>query len=205
MSYVGLKVPVGRIHADKLQDIALIAEKYGNGEIRFSHSNSLIIPNVPDQKLGGLLQEPLVKEFTYHPSSIMKGLVSCVGIDYCHLATIETKSRALQVAKELEDKLPDTESINMHWSGCPAGCGNHLVADIGVLGKKIKSKIIKIEVEEKPTGEISAGNDPRDWARHDRRLWPVRRPPFAASTGATTFQDKLCGGRIRRRTGPWAR
>jgi len=138
LSYVGLKVPVGRIHADKLQDIALIAEKYGNGEIRFSHSNSLIIPNVPDQKLGGLLQEPLVKEFTYHPSSIMKGLVSCVGIDYCHLATIETKSRALQVAKELEDKLPDTESINMHWSGCPAGCGNHLVADIGLLGKKIK-------------------------------------------------------------------
>ena len=48
LSYVGLKVPVGRIHADKLQDIALIPEKYGNGEIRFSHSYSLIIPNVPD-------------------------------------------------------------------------------------------------------------------------------------------------------------
>ena len=26
----------------------------------------------------------------------------------------------------------------MHWSGCPAGCGNHLVADVGFLGKKIK-------------------------------------------------------------------
>jgi ferredoxin-nitrite reductase len=26
----------------------------------------------------------------------------------------------------------------MHWSGCPAGCGNHLVADIGLLGKRIK-------------------------------------------------------------------
>jgi ferredoxin-nitrite reductase len=26
----------------------------------------------------------------------------------------------------------------MHWSGCPAGCGNHLVADIGLLGKKAK-------------------------------------------------------------------
>ena len=138
MNYVGLKIPVGRIHADKLESVARIAEKYGNGEIRFSHFSSLIIPNVPDQKLGDLLEEPLVKEFTYHPSSVMRGLVSCVGMDYCHLATIETKSRALQVAAELEGKLPDTAPITMHWSGCPASCGNHLVADIGLLGKKIK-------------------------------------------------------------------
>ena len=26
----------------------------------------------------------------------------------------------------------------MHWSGCPAGCGNPLVADIGLIGKKVK-------------------------------------------------------------------
>ena len=138
LNYVGLKIQVGRIHADKLRGIACLAEKYGNGEIRFSHSSSLIIPNVSDHKLGDLLEEPLVKEFTYHPSSVMRGLVSCVGIDYCHLATIETKQRALKVAKELEGKLPDTAPITMHWSGCPASCGNHLVADIGLLGKKMK-------------------------------------------------------------------
>lgn len=138
MNYVGLKVPVGRIQADKLKGIACLAEKYGNEEIRFSHSNSLVIPNVPDQKLGDLLEEALVKEFTYHPSSVLKGLVSCVGSDYCSLAAIETKSMALKVAAQLEGKLPDTAPINMHWSGCPAGCGNHLVADIGLLGKKMR-------------------------------------------------------------------
>lgn len=138
MNYVGLKVPVGRIQAEKLKGIALLAEKYGNEEIRFSHSNSLIIPNVSDQKLGDLLEEALVKEFTYHPSSVLKGLVSCVGSDYCNLAAIETKSMALKVAAQLENKLPDTAPINMHWSGCPAGCGNHLVADIGLLGKKMR-------------------------------------------------------------------
>jgi ferredoxin-nitrite reductase len=61
-----------------------------------------------------------------------------VGSDYCNLAAIETKSMALKVAAQLEGKLPDTAPINMHWSGCPAGCGNHLVADIGLLGKKIR-------------------------------------------------------------------
>jgi ferredoxin-nitrite reductase len=138
MNYVGLKVPVGRIQADKLQGLARLAEKYGNGEIRFSHSNSLVIPNVPDQKLGDMLEEGLVKEFTYHPSSVLKGLVSCVGSDYCNLAAIETKSMALKVASQLEGKLPNTAPINMAWSGCPASCGNHLVADIGLLGKKMR-------------------------------------------------------------------
>ena len=26
----------------------------------------------------------------------------------------------------------------MHWSGCPAGCGNHAAADIGLLGKNVR-------------------------------------------------------------------
>lgn len=138
MNYVGLKIPVGRIQSDKLKELARLAEKYGNEEIRFSHSNSLVIPNVSDEKLGDMLEEPVIKEFSYHPSSILKGLVSCVGSDYCNLAAIETKSMALKVAAQLEGKLPDTAPINMHWSGCPAACGNHLVADIGLLGKKMR-------------------------------------------------------------------
>ena len=138
MNYVGLKIPVGRIQSDKLKELARLAEKFGNEEIRFSHSNSLVIPNVSDEKLGDMLEEPVIKEFSYHPSSVLKGLVSCVGSDYCNLAAIETKSMALKVASQLEGKLPDTAPINMHWSGCPAACGNHLVADIGLLGKKMR-------------------------------------------------------------------
>ncbi len=160
MNFVGLKVPVGRIHADKLQGLARLAEKYGNGEIRFSHSNSLIIPNVTDHKLGDMLEEPLVKEFTYHPSSVLRGLVSCVGSDYCNLAVIETKSMALNVAAQLEGKLPDTAPINMHWSGCPAGCGNHLVADIGLRGKKMRRGNEVIEAVEIFMGGRS-GIDPK--------------------------------------------
>jgi ferredoxin-nitrite reductase len=138
MNYVGLKIPVGRIQSTKLEDIGRLAERYGTGEIRFSHSSSLVIPNVPDNKLGEMLEEQTVTEFTYFPSSVMRGLVACVGSDYCNLAAIETKSQALKVASQLEGKLPNTAPITMHWSGCPASCGNHLVADVGLLGKKMK-------------------------------------------------------------------
>jgi nitrite reductase/ring-hydroxylating ferredoxin subunit len=68
----------------------------------------------------------------------MRGLVSCTGMDYCHFALIETKGWALKTARVLETKLGKTQPLRMHWSGCPAGCGNHTVADIGLLGKNIK-------------------------------------------------------------------
>ena len=139
MNYVGLKVPVGRIKASDLKQIAELAERYGTGDIRISPTQTLIIPNVTDRKLGDLTEEPFLKKFAYNPSPILKGLVSCVGNDYCNLAVIETKSRALETAKALQAKLGDgVKPITMHWSGCPAGCGNHLVADIGLLGKKAK-------------------------------------------------------------------
>ena len=139
MNYAGLKVLVGRITAADLQAVCALAERYGSGEIRLTPSQSLILINVPDRKIGDLAQEPLVQQFTYNPSPLYKGLVSCVGNDYCNLAVIETKRRAVETAKQLEKRLPSTlKPITMHWSGCPAGCGNHLVADIGLLGKKCK-------------------------------------------------------------------
>jgi ferredoxin-nitrite reductase len=139
MNYVGLKVVVGRITADDLRSVAALAERYGTGEVRISPAQALLIPNVTDRRVGDLTEEPLVKRLTYNPSPVQKGLVSCVGNDYCNLAVIETKSRAVETAAALESKLGNgIKPITMHWSGCPAGCGNHLVADIGLLGKKTK-------------------------------------------------------------------
>jgi NAD(P)H-dependent nitrite reductase small subunit len=106
--------------------------------VRLTTGQNVIIPNVPDRKVGDLTEEPLLKELRYEPSEIMRGLVSCTGMDYCHFALIETKKRALETARCLEEKLGKTKPIRIHWSGCPAGCGNHAVADIGLLGKNIK-------------------------------------------------------------------
>ena len=139
LNYVGLKIPVGRIHADDLEGIAALAETYGTGEIRLAANQAMIIPNVNDRNLGNLTEEPLLKRFLYNPTPVQKGLVSCVGSDYCNLAVIESKRRAVETAKRVEALIgTDMKPITMHWSGCPAACGNHLVADVGLLGKKIK-------------------------------------------------------------------
>ena len=93
---------------------------------------------MPDNKIGDLTAEPILRDLRYDPSEVMRGLVSCTGMDYCHFALIETKGWALKTASALETKLGKTQPLRMHWSGCPAGCGNHSVADIGLLGKNIK-------------------------------------------------------------------
>ncbi len=138
LNYVGLTVPVGRISTDQMVEVARLAEAYGNGAIRLTIGQNLIIPNVPDQKVGDLTAEPLLQELRYDPSEVMRGLVSCTGMDYCHFALIETKELALKTARHLEEKLGKTKPVRIHWSGCPAGCGNHAVADIGLLGKNIR-------------------------------------------------------------------
>lgn len=139
MNYVGLKVLVGRITANDLLKILGLAEKYGTGDVRLTPGQAVIVPNVGDRKVGELAEEPLLKQFAYNPSALYRGLVSCVGSDYCNLAVIESKGLAVKTAKALEARLGSAlKPITMHWSGCPAGCGNHLVADVGLLGKKTK-------------------------------------------------------------------
>jgi len=66
----------------------------------------------------------------------MRGLVACTGIDYCSLALIDSKGWALEVARELEKRTAGRkiQPLTIHWSGCPAGCGLHQVATIGLQG-----------------------------------------------------------------------
>jgi nitrite reductase (NADH) large subunit len=133
---LGLMVPVGRMTTAQMHGVADIAEHYGNGEIRLSVQQNLIIPNIPSSRIGAVVDEPLLKELPHDPSPIMRGLVSCTGIDYCHMALIETKGWALEVARELERRTEGQkiQPLSIHWSGCPASCGMHQVSTIGLQG-----------------------------------------------------------------------
>ena len=82
------------------------------------------------------MAEKVFKDLPYDPSPIMRNLVCCTGNDYCGMALIDTKSYALEVARELERRTGGrrTLPLSIHWSGCPASCGLHQVASIGLQG-----------------------------------------------------------------------
>src|SRR5205823_5867122 len=121
-----------------------LAETYGTGEIRLTTAQNVILPNIPQGKIAALLEEPLLQEFQPDPHPVKRGLVSCIGTDYCNLALIETKGIAKELAETLARTLPPDlpagqaglPPVTMYWSGCAAGCGNHQAADIGFQGIK---------------------------------------------------------------------
>jgi ferredoxin-nitrite reductase len=138
LNYVGLHVPVGRLFAPDMFELARLAEVYGNGELRLTVEQNVIIPNVPDSRLEPLLQEPLLQKFSIQPTPLVRSLVSCTGAQFCNFALIETKNRALALIKELEQELELARPIRVHWTGCPNSCGQPQVADIGLMGTKAR-------------------------------------------------------------------
>ena len=138
LAAVGLSIPTGRLEPQPMEELADLADHYGNGEVRLTTGQNAIIPNVPEEDLGRLLKEPLLRRFSPHPSPFFRRLVACTGTDFCNLAQIETKQLGVQLSQALEQRLGKSGApLSIHWSGCPAGCGNHQAADIGFRGQKI--------------------------------------------------------------------
>lgn len=138
MVAVGLCIPTGRLHPDQLDELARLAETYGTSEVRWTIAQDAILPNVPVNTLDALLKEPFLERFSPNPSPFFRQLVACTGTDFCNLAVIETKSHAIELSKALEERLGTAfDPMSIYWSGCPAGCGNHQAADIGLRGMKV--------------------------------------------------------------------
>ncbi|MGI0484423.1 ferredoxin--nitrite reductase [Pantanalinema rosaneae CENA516] len=138
LNYVGLHVPVGRLYATDMFDLARMAEVYGSGELRLTVEQNVIIPNVPDSRIAPLLKEPLLERFAIEPTPLVRSLVSCTGAQFCNFALIETKNRALALIQELDAELQVPQPVRMHWTGCPNSCGQPQVADIGLMGTKTR-------------------------------------------------------------------
>ncbi|MGY2880824.1 ferredoxin--nitrite reductase [Thermostichus sp. OS-CIW-28] len=138
LNFVGLHVPVGRLNALEMMELARLAEVYGSGELRLTVEQNVLIPNVPDSRVAPLLKEPLLKKFSPNPGPLQRGLVSCTGNQFCNFALIETKNRAVALMEELEAELEIPQTVRIHWTGCPNSCGQPQVADIGLMGTTVR-------------------------------------------------------------------
>lgn len=138
LSYIGLCVPVGRLFADDMFDLARIAEVYGSGELRLTVEQNVIIPNVANENIPTLLTEPLLAKFTPNPTPLERALVSCTGAQFCNFALIETKNKAVDLIRQLDAELDIPQGVRIHWTGCPNSCGQPQVADIGLMGTKAR-------------------------------------------------------------------
>lgn len=139
-SFIGLHIPVGRVQADDMDDLARLADEYGSGELRLTVEQNIIIPNIENSKIEALLKEPILSKFSPDPPILMKGLVACTGNQFCGQAIIETKARSLKITEEVQRQVSLTRPVRMHWTGCPNTCAQVQVADIGFMGCLTRDK-----------------------------------------------------------------
>jgi ferredoxin-nitrite reductase len=130
-----------------LVEAARLAEAYGDGEIRLATDQNLILTGIPVSRLPNLLAEPLLQIHSPAPKPFERGVVACTGNEFCRLAIVETKARALQWAREMDRRvqLNGAGVIRMHVSGCSASCAQPQIADIGFRGETAKTRDAIVE------------------------------------------------------------
>jgi sulfite reductase (ferredoxin) len=139
LCYVGVSVLRGRMTAGQLRAAADLARRYGNGQLRTTVMQNLIVVNVPSTKAHEVARELEGIGLAVEGSSFWRGTVACTGTEFCKLAITETKGFARWIVEELEERLPGFDQhLRLHVTGCPNSCGQHWIADIGMEGKKIK-------------------------------------------------------------------
>jgi ferredoxin-nitrite reductase len=136
--WVGLHVPMGRLDAAAMAELARLAATHGSGELRLTEAQNALIVNVPAERLEALLSEPLLRRFRPDPSPLQAEAVSCTGNAYCSFALIPTKGTAQVVLEELEQRLELPQAVRMHWTGCPNACGQPYMGQIGLMGAKAR-------------------------------------------------------------------
>jgi sulfite reductase (ferredoxin) len=75
-----------------------------------------------------------------NPSPWRRGVMACTGIEFCKLAIVETKARAVELVSVLEERLADIQAgvehpVTVHINGCPNSCARIQTADIGLKGQ----------------------------------------------------------------------
>ena len=139
LSYVGASVLRGRLSGEQLEAAADLADKYGSGALRATVSQNLVFIDVPNEKAAELVRELGAIGLHVEGSPFWRGAVACTGTEFCKLAITETKGFTRWLVDELEERVPQfDQQLRLHVTGCPNGCGQHWIADIGIEGKKIK-------------------------------------------------------------------
>lgn len=136
---IALKTP-GRVpgdaSAEQMEAIADLAERFGFGEIRVSHRQNLVLPDVRQDELFALWQELEDHQLASANIGLVSDVVSCPGLDYCSLANARSIPVAQAIAQRFEAPAlaEDIGNLTINVSGCMNACGHHHVGHIGILG-----------------------------------------------------------------------
>jgi ferredoxin-nitrite reductase len=139
LNWIGVVLPVGKMTADQMHGIAKLAADLGDGDIRLTVWQNLLISGVPDDKVA--LAEAAIETLglSTKATSIRAGLVACTGNVGCKFAASDTKRHAEDIARWCESRVELDGPINIHLTGCHHSCAQHYIGDIGLLACRVST------------------------------------------------------------------
>jgi sulfite reductase beta subunit-like hemoprotein len=173
-----VKLPSGAITTAQFYQLAELAFTYGDGTLRTSANQNVLLPNVPLANLKPLHEGLAAAGLDAAGVHDIADVVSCPGAETCNLGI--TKSRNLaDVLRDRVQAITDEESrkIRIKISGCPNSCGQHHVADIGFHGMSRK-----VDGDQAPYYQLLiGGNGAHNSPGFAKKLIPIhaRRIPEA--------------------------
>jgi ferredoxin-nitrite reductase len=134
--WLGVVLPVGKLTGEQMRGIAKAANDFGDGDIRLTVWQNLLISGVPQARLAEAEAAIAALSLCTTATSIRAGLVACTGNAGCRLAMSDTKRHAEAIAQWCESRVALDQPLNIHLTGCPNSCAQHYIGDIGLLGTK---------------------------------------------------------------------
>ena len=138
LNWIGVVLPVARITAAQMRGLSNIARDFGDGDIRLTVWQNLLISGVADDKVAAAEAAIAALGLSTEPTSIRAGLVACTGNVGCKFAASDTKRHADAIAQWCETRVPLDGPINIHLTGCHHSCAQHYISEIGLLACKIQ-------------------------------------------------------------------
>lgn len=139
-SYLGLQIPMGHMDSGSLLELADLADRYGDGKLRTTMSQNMILSGVDTSFVPELVKDPVIIKYPAETTSYIKNMIACTGSEYCNLAIVETRNRARDIAQYLDEHMIGEIPIRINLVGCPNNCGHALIADIGLRGCLAKTE-----------------------------------------------------------------
>jgi ferredoxin-nitrite reductase len=139
LHWVGVVVPVGHLTVAQIRGLADVAQEMGDGDIRLTVWQNLLISGVPSTKLKAVQDRIEALGLAIEANSIRSGLVACTGNTGCKFAASDTKRHAENIARWCETRVLLDTPVNIHLTGCHHSCAQHFVSEIGLLACKVQA------------------------------------------------------------------
>ncbi|HVT55125.1 MAG TPA: NirA family protein [Xanthobacteraceae bacterium] len=136
-NWIGVVFPVGKITSEQMRGLAKISQNLGDGDIRLTVWQNLLISGVADENVEAAKNAIEALGLDWKASPIRAGLVACTGNKGCKFATSDTKGHADAIARWCEPRVALDSPVNIHLTGCHHSCAQHYIGDIGLIGARV--------------------------------------------------------------------